>query len=133
MKKSAFKLILFLLVSGSLIPKSVFAAQDMRSFLKTCAVGTGAGALIGTMSLVLTNKPSENLNNIAKGASLGLYAGIIYGLTDDGGRSTVVPSVANPLIRDEAKNETKPVLIIVAPKFDQQKNMGAEFLITTSF
>lgn len=51
-------------------------------FLKTCAWGFGIGAAAGTVSLVFEDKPSEHTINIARGASLGLYGGIIYGLVD---------------------------------------------------
>ena len=54
-------------------------AQELRSFLKNCAGGTAAGATAGLVSLAFTNKPSESWSNVAKGASLGLYAGIGYG------------------------------------------------------
>lgn len=55
-------------------------AQNLRSFLKSCAWGVIGGASVGVVSLALENKPSESWNNVAKGASLGLYAGIAYGL-----------------------------------------------------
>lgn len=57
-------------------------AQDLKGFLKSCAWGTVGGAVAGTVSLAFENKPSEHMNNIARGASLGLYAGILYGVAD---------------------------------------------------
>ncbi len=56
------------------------ASTDITRFLKSCGYGTLGGALAGVVSLAFTDKPSEHLNNIAKGASLGLYFGIGYGL-----------------------------------------------------
>lgn len=56
-------------------------ASEFTRFLRTCAWGTLGGALVGTASLILEDKPSEHTINIARGASLGLYAGIIYGLS----------------------------------------------------
>lgn len=44
------------------------------------AYGTAAGALIGVASLAFTEDPGSKLNNIARGASLGLYAGMGLGL-----------------------------------------------------
>ena len=55
-------------------------AADLQAFLKSCAYGTAGGAVAGVVTLAFTDKPSENGRNVAKGASLGLYAGIIYGL-----------------------------------------------------
>lgn len=45
-----------------------------------CGYGTLAGALVGVGSVALSENPSEKSMNIARGASLGLYAGIGYGL-----------------------------------------------------
>ncbi|WP_374073311.1 hypothetical protein [Bdellovibrio bacteriovorus] len=74
MKK--FALILCVLIFQT----QVVFAQDLKAFLKSCAWGTLAGAGAGVVSLAFTDKPSESWNNVAKGASLGLYAGIAYGL-----------------------------------------------------
>lgn len=52
----------------------------VKSFIKTCAVGTLIGAAAGVASLALEKNPSDSWNNVAKGASLGLYGGIGYGL-----------------------------------------------------
>ena len=73
------KRIFQVLVITLLIPTLVHAA-DLKRFLKSCAWGTVLGAGAGVVSLALTDKPSENWNNVAKGASLGLYAGIAYGV-----------------------------------------------------
>lgn len=74
MKK--FALILCVL----LFQTQVVLAQDLKAFLKSCAWGTLAGAGAGVVSLAFADKPGESWNNVAKGASLGLYAGIAYGL-----------------------------------------------------
>lgn len=67
------------LVLTLMIPSLVHAA-DLKRFLQACAWGTALGAGAGVVSLALTDKPSESWNNVAKGASLGLYAGIAYGI-----------------------------------------------------
>lgn len=54
--------------------------KDLRGFLTNCAWGTLGGAAVGVVSLAFTDKPSESWGNVAKGASLGLYAGIAYGI-----------------------------------------------------
>lgn len=52
----------------------------MRTFLMSCAYGTGAGAVVGLTTLAFSDRPSENLSQVAKGASLGLYVGMGVGL-----------------------------------------------------
>jgi hypothetical protein len=60
---------------------SAAAPGDLLQFLKTCGWGTLIGAGAGTISLAFENKPSEHTINIARGASLGLYGGILYGIS----------------------------------------------------
>jgi hypothetical protein len=57
----------------------VTQASALSQFLQNCAYGTGIGAVLGVVSLALTDKPGDSVGNIAKGASLGLYGGIAYG------------------------------------------------------
>lgn len=63
-----------------LFQAQVVFAKDLRGFLINCAWGTLGGAAAGVVSLAVVDKPSESWGNVAKGASLGLYAGIAYGL-----------------------------------------------------
>ncbi|WP_415063722.1 hypothetical protein [Bdellovibrio sp.] len=69
-----------LLVCLILFQAHLASAQDLKAFLKSCAWGTLGGAAAGVVSLAFTDKPSESWSNVAKGASLGLYAGIGYGI-----------------------------------------------------
>lgn len=70
-------LVLCLLISGS----SASAVEGaLGRFLKACAWGTMIGTATGAVSLAFEQKPSEHTVNIARGASLGLYGGIAYGL-----------------------------------------------------
>lgn len=55
-------------------------ASEMSYFLKSCAYGAAGGAIIGLASVALSEDPDANKGNIARGASLGLYAGIGLGL-----------------------------------------------------
>ena len=54
--------------------------SNLGRFLKRCAWGTGIGAAVGAVSLITEDKPSDHTVNIARGASLGLYGGIGYGV-----------------------------------------------------
>lgn len=69
-----------LLICISLLHTQVALAKDLRGFLKNCAWGTLGGATAGVVSLAFSDKPSESWGNVARGASLGLYVGIAYGL-----------------------------------------------------
>jgi hypothetical protein len=54
--------------------------NQTREFVMACTYGVMAGTLVGAASLAFTSKPSDNLNRVARGASIGLYAGIALGL-----------------------------------------------------
>ncbi len=63
------------LVSSS----SPVKADPMRDFVVSCSYGVLAGTLVGAATLAFSDKPGDNLNRVARGASLGLYAGILLG------------------------------------------------------
>jgi hypothetical protein len=54
-------------------------SDSQREFIMSCTYGVLAGTLIGAASLAFVDRPSENLNKVARGASIGLYAGILLG------------------------------------------------------
>ncbi len=54
-------------------------ADATRDFLVSCSYGVLAGTMVGAATLAFTDRPGENLNKVARGASLGLYAGILLG------------------------------------------------------
>ena len=56
------------------------AENPTREFIMSCTYGVLAGTLVGTASLAFVKKPGDNLNRVARGASLGLYTGILLGL-----------------------------------------------------
>lgn len=60
--------------------QSTLALDNMTIFLKSCAYGTAAGAVLGLASLAVSENPDGKMSNVARGASLGLYAGIGFGL-----------------------------------------------------
>ncbi len=55
-------------------------AEPTREFIMSSTYGVLAGCLVGAATLAFTDKPGDNLKNIARGASFGLYAGIFLGL-----------------------------------------------------
>jgi hypothetical protein len=72
-------------------------AEPVREFIMSCTYGVLAGTLVGAATLAFTDQPGENLNNIARGASIGLYAGmllgfyVVYGVSDDSAADPASP------------------------------------------
>jgi hypothetical protein len=54
--------------------------SSSRELVASCTYGVLAGTLVGAASLAFTDRPGDNLNRVARGASLGLYAGILLGV-----------------------------------------------------
>jgi len=55
-------------------------ADSGREFLMSCTYGVLTGALVGAATLAVEDDPDQKLHRIARGASLGLYTGILLGL-----------------------------------------------------
>lgn len=67
-------------LSGLLLLSPQLAnAEELKNFLLSCAYGTAAGAALGLSTVAFAEDPSSKTVNIAKGASLGLYAGMAIG------------------------------------------------------
>jgi hypothetical protein len=81
-------LVSVLLASPIVITPSHAEADEMRTFLLSCAYGTMIGAAVGLATVAISDDPGAHTQNIAKGASLGLYAGIGLGLYLDYGRQS---------------------------------------------
>lgn len=69
-----------ILLAGLLVRVDLASADPAKDFVMSCTYGVLAGTLVGTATLAFSDKPGDNLNRIARGASLGLYAGILLGL-----------------------------------------------------
>jgi hypothetical protein len=54
-------------------------ATPEREFIMSCTYGVLTGTLVGAASLAFVDKPGENLQHVARGASIGLYMGIALG------------------------------------------------------
>ncbi len=68
----------FIIVSLAFPSKA--KAEPLKELIMSSAYGVLAGTLVGAATLAFTERPGDNLRNIARGASLGLYAGILLGL-----------------------------------------------------
>lgn len=107
MKKFSLLLVLFLSLS---LP----AQASVRQFIKTCGWGVVMGATAGLASLALVDRPEDNLANIAKGASLGLYAGIAYGVYQ----------------HNEEKRQQQAGALVIAPRMHDHKLEGVQISST---
>lgn len=84
-----FYLRLFLILSTFGFESSLWAQSSAelgyqpnpaKEFIMSCTYGVLAGTLVGGALLAFEDQPGDNLNKVARGASLGLYAGILLGL-----------------------------------------------------
>jgi hypothetical protein len=76
-KNSVFAFVL--LTISVLVFAQTARADSLKDFLLTCTYGTLTGAVLGAASLAFVDDPTLQMGNIAKGASLGLYAGMAWG------------------------------------------------------
>jgi len=60
--------------------QSTAKASELKTFISDCGYGMLIGAGVGVLSLAFEKNPSDHTNNVARGASLGLYGGIAYGI-----------------------------------------------------
>jgi hypothetical protein len=74
------KKFIIILIFSVLVQPRLAMADPAKDFVMSCTYGVLAGTLVGTATLAFSDKPGDNLNRIARGASIGLYAGIFLGL-----------------------------------------------------
>jgi hypothetical protein len=126
MNRSRILLLAALLVMSQVFPRHA-KAEPMREFIMSCSYGVLAGTLVGAATLAFSDKPGDNLNKVARGASFGLYAGILLGLYVVYG----VPSSEEANIRDQlGQNGFKPIeppRFVVAPLISDRGVEGGEF------
>lgn len=90
----------------------------MRTFLLSAGYGAVIGAGVGVVSLLAEDNPDKHMINIARGASLGLYAGMAYGLYVNYGATQAQPQSDYTLVpRLDRKGLTGADLNIVAFRF----------------
>jgi hypothetical protein len=75
------RLLLMTLATGLVLTAPLQAqAEAGREFLLSCTYGVIAGALVGAASLAVEDNPGDKIHRVARGASLGLYTGILLGV-----------------------------------------------------
>jgi hypothetical protein len=72
-------LLLSIVFTASVLTPPRAHAAAMREFILSCTYGVLAGTMMGAATLAFTERPSDHLYRVARGASLGLYAGILLG------------------------------------------------------
>lgn len=78
--KSASRRVLIIAFGLALATPSARADTASKEFVMSCTYGVLAGTLVGAAMLAFTDQPGENLSKVARGASIGLYTGILLGL-----------------------------------------------------
>lgn len=122
---------LVLVLSAALLSPRSSEAEPMRDFIMSCSYGVLAGTLVGAATLAFSDKPGDNLNKVARGASFGLYAGILLGLYVVYG----VPNQEEAEIRDQLgqyqfKREARKVAelprLLISPVIGERGVEGGE-------
>ncbi|NJL25560.1 MAG: hypothetical protein HC902_10570 [Calothrix sp. SM1_5_4] len=83
-----------------------------REFVMSCTYGVLAGTLVGAASLAFTDRPGDNMNRVARGASIGLYTGILLGVYV----VYVVPAM-EPDPEEELVTRLDRIPFLVSPRF----------------
>lgn len=106
-------------------------ADATKEFLLSSTYGLLAGTLVGAATLAFEDKPGDNLKNIAQGASLGLYGGMLLGLyliyavpsanEQPGDYQDLSPSVP---VEEEVYQEETKVKTYVFPVISENKIDG---------
>lgn len=73
-------LLTFLLPGVANAQQANYQSNPAKEFIMSCTYGVLAGTLVGSAILAFEDQPGDNLNKVARGASIGLYAGILLGL-----------------------------------------------------
>lgn len=122
------KLVIGVSLAVSLVTARRAQAEPMREFIMSCSYGVLAGSLVGAATLAFSDKPGDNLNMVARGASFGLYAGILLGLYVVYG----VPNQEEASIRDQLGMQNfvprEPPRFLIAPVVSVERGVeGGEF------
>lgn len=90
------KTILAVLIASAVfvLPCRSHAESSLEVVLWDSLLGAGIGALAGTATLAFMEHPGDHLNRIAQGASIGLLAGIGFGIYEI---SPILYSSVDPL------------------------------------
>src|SRR6202167_693854 len=107
-----------LLVLILIIPR-LASADSSKEFFTSVIYGTVAGTLVGVATLAFTADPGDNLMNIARGASIGLYCGILLGVyltywtgdSNDQPQGTINPDGTTPTPESSSPQSLAPMSV----------------------
>ncbi|MEA3221742.1 MAG: hypothetical protein U9P49_01070 [Thermodesulfobacteriota bacterium] len=95
MKKLAISILL--VISLLAIPAQGMADSSLKIIFEDTVWGLCIGALVGTATLAFVDHPSDHLDRIAQGASVGVIGGMCFGLYEI---SPVFYSIKDPVHKD---------------------------------
>ena len=115
------RVLLSLILAMICVPAKAHA-DSSREFMMSAAYGALAGTIVGAATLAFSDRPGDNLNRVARGASLGLYAGILLGAYVAYGGPSEDADVAEQLKHTSYKQPD----LIVAPIVSRRGLEGAQ-------
>lgn len=78
MKK--FAVVCLFISSLCILPAAGYAASSLQVILEDSLWGAAIGTLVGGATLAFTDHPSDHMERLAQGASIGLVGGMAFGL-----------------------------------------------------
>lgn len=121
------KALMALTLAGTLICTPQRAHADTtREFMMSAAYGALAGTLVGAATLAFSDHPGDNLNKVARGASLGLYVGIMLGLYVAYGGPSEDSDAAEQLKRQGSYRAIPSPDLMIAPVVGDRGLEGAQ-------
>lgn len=115
-------LVLFGLISVLSFPQRSHSMG--KEFVTSCTYGVIAGTIVGAATLAFSQNPGDKLHRISRGASLGLYAGIMLGfyVTYGVGGGDEYDEEGDPYVW---KKKVQPPDLVVFPLLSQNGLDGA--------
>lgn len=107
-------------------------ASSEREFVLSCTYGVLAGTLVGAASLAFVDRPGENLQHVARGASIGLYIGIGLGYYTAFVLPKQLQNEEEKLLEDETKESWIEPKVLFFPVMNENKVDGFATLINVA-
>lgn len=109
-----------IVIMAAVLLPSLRAHAIGKEFITSATYGVIAGTIVGAATLAFTQNPGDKLNRIARGASIGLYAGILLGFY-------VTYGVGGEVDEEEYLGRRQPETpkLALVPLFDEKGFDGA--------
>ncbi|MCD6569885.1 MAG: hypothetical protein J7L53_04195 [Deltaproteobacteria bacterium] len=89
---------ILLVISLLAIPAQGMADSSLKIIFEDTVWGLGIGTLVGAATLAFVDHPSDHLDRLAQGASIGVIGGMCFGLYEI---SPVFYSIKDPIHKDQ--------------------------------